>query len=253
MTPSRTNTAQGTDTEKSLQDDLPAHPRAFAKVKEMVGIPADAELIDHAENVGLQKRKADAVFNFGDNHPLLRVSVKSFSKGAGYNQIERKSLASFCKVNRIAKKDEEFLQQIILRKAKAKKGKRTHLVQHGEEERVKQIFSQIEVGASSLLGQDHPQIFAIYSREIKKWHLYDMQKQVLPVIRQRDISFTPVGRNVRFGIYVDFKRKGSKKGEDKISGGRPFTDIRHRSNDVQIMIRSKRFFNEIEPLAYIAL
>jgi len=253
MTPNRTNFVQGTNIELLLQNSLPDHPRAFVKIKEAAGIPADVPLIDNGENIGLRKRKADAVFNFGEGYPLLRVSIKSFSATGGYNHIERKGLEAFCRDYRISKADYEFLSKLFLRKAAAEKGRRTHLVKRDEEERVRRIFQPVEVGASSLLGRDNPQIFAIFSIELNRWHLYDIQRQVLPLIRQRAITFTIQGKNVGFGDYIVLQRKGSKQGEQSISGGRPHTDIKHRSNDVQIKMRIERFFNEIKPLAFYQL
>ncbi|MXZ44208.1 MAG: hypothetical protein F4Z01_04415 [Gammaproteobacteria bacterium] len=249
--PNKTNTRQGINIEELLQNSLPQHPRAFKKVKEAVGIPNRAQPIKDAENIGLKKRKTDAVFKFGDEYPLLRVSVKSFSKDAGYNHVERKSLSAFCRDYRISVPDQKFLETLFLRKAAAEKGRRTHLVNYDEQGRVREIFDDLEVGATSLLGRDHPQIFAIYSIERSRWHLYDIPKQVLPVIRQHTVTFTQIGRNIEFGDYIVLQRKGSAKGEH--SGGHPITDIRHRANDVQVKMRTRNFFNEIKPLCFFEL
>lgn len=251
MTPNRTNTRQGINIEELLRNSLPAHQRAFNKVKQSAGIPTTATLTEESDNVGLRKRKTDVVFNFGNKYPRLRASVKSFSKGAGYNQLERKSLANFCRDNRILADDHKFLEILFLRKAKAEKWKRTKLVEQGEKERVRQIFSEIEPGATALLGLDHPQIFAVFSIERNRWHLYDMQSQVLPAIRQINVTFTSTSSNIQLGDYIVLQRKGSAGGEH--SGGHPVTDIRHRANDVQMKIRLRRFFDKINPLAFIQL
>ena len=207
--------------------------------------------IQDGYNVGRKKRKTDAVFQFGDKYPILRVSVKSFSKSGGYNHVERKSLSTFCREYQISVSDQEFLKTLFLRKAVAAKGKHTHLVEQDEQSRVHEIFKHLEVGATALLGRDHPQIFAIYSIERSRWHLYDIRKQVLPVIRQHTVTFTRIARNIEFGDYIVLQRKGSQAGEH--SKGFPITDIRHRANDVQIKIRLRKFFNTIEPLCFFEL
>ena len=235
-----------------MRNSLPHHPRAFNKVKRVAGIPDSASLSnEESDNVGLYKRKTDVVFNFGEEYPLLRITVKSFSPTAGYNHIGRKALSVFCAENRIKASDHKFLESLFLRKAKAPRGRRTHLVEVGEQDRVRQIFNHTEAGASALLGADHPQIFAVYCIEKSTWHLYDIQKQVLPIIRQSTITFTTTGRNIVLGDYIVLQRKGSQAGEH--SGGHPITDIRHRANDVQVKMRVKRFFDEVEPLAYFVL
>ena len=186
--PNKTNTRQGINIEELLQNSLPHHPRAFGKVKEAIGVPMSVRPIQDGYNVGRKKRKTDAVFQFGDKYPILRVSVKSFSKSGGYNHVERKSLSTFCREYQISVSDQEFLKTLFLRKAVAAKGKHTHLVEQDEQSRVHEIFKHLEVGATALLGRDHPQIFAIYSIERSRWHLYDIRKQVLPVIRQHTVT-----------------------------------------------------------------
>ena len=77
---------------------------------------------------------------------------------------------------------------------------------------MRQIFHHIEAGATALLGRDHPQIFAIYSIEFSRWHLYDIPTQVLPVIRQSAVTFTTTGRNVVFLRLHRFTEKRKSSG-----------------------------------------
>lgn len=252
MTPNKTNLAQGTNIEILLGNVLPNHPKAFAQVKAMAGIDDKAKVVKAAENIGQNKRKTDMTFDFGEDYPPLRISVKSFKGGAGYNHLMRKSLPAFCRDNRIKKADEEFLTKCFLRKAEAFHGRGTPLIDGGEEkDRVREIFANLEIAASSLLGADHPQVLAIFSIAINKWHFYDIQRQVLPLIRQSYIAFTVTSSNIMLGDYIVLQRKGSASGEN--SGGHPVTDIRHRANDVQIKMKVNRFFDEVKPAATIKL
>ena len=260
--PNRTNTTQGTNIETMLHHVLLDHPRAFGKIKAVAGIPAQADPVKDADNIGMRKRKTDIVFAFGGDYPLLRISVKSFKKAAGYNHLERKSLDKFCTDNRLRAADAKMLHDMFIRKAvegKAAKAKDksaskkiTPLVYPSERDDVRRMFANVEVGASAFLGSDHPQILAVFRIDDNRWHFYDMQNQVLPNTRQSHIGFTARGgANIQLGDYILLQRKGSEKGEH--SYGLPISDIRHRSNDVQIKFRLKAFFDEIEPLAYIQL
>ena len=118
-----------------------------------------------------------------------------------------------------------------------------------ERERIGKIFSNIEPALSSLLGHDHPQILALYSVNQSKFHFYDMNKQVLPLVRVAEIRFTAIAANIAIGDYIVLQRKGSAKGE----AGNDIGDILHRANNIQIKMKVKRFFNDVEPISWYQL
>ena len=234
MTPNYRNTSQGTNVEHLFANSIETHTRAFQAIKNATGI-TDREV--SIAVVGGRHRKADVVMTFS-NSPQLRCSVKSFTH-AGYNHLERRRLPDFCNRNQIVKADQEFLESLFLRKEQG--GRNVLLVMPNERERVQRIFSEVEVGLSAVMGNDHPQILVLFSVSISKFHIYDMNKQVVPLIRNVQIGFTPRSSNIEIGDYIVVQRKGSSKE----AGG--------RANDVQVKMKVGKFFSEIEPLCWYQL
>jgi len=248
MAANRTNTVQGRNVEHLFANSVADHPRAFNAMIKSVGIPQDATYLE-GEVVGGRHRKADVILHFAESlrtismHPSerrlqLRCSVKSFT-GAGYNHIERRRLSEFCSRNQIVKADEDFLETLIKRKSLDPRN--TALVLPGEREKVRQIFSPIEVGMSALIGNDHPQILVLFSIEQSRFHIYNMAQSVEPHIRSSNIGFTPRSSNIKIGEYIVVQRKGSSKE----AGG--------RADDIQIKMLVRKFFDEITPTCYYQL
>ncbi len=249
----RTNTTQGQNVEKWLADSLLSQRACFNEIKNSLGMPRSARSKGSPEVIGSkQKRKADVVCNFEGDYPPLRITVKSFRGKFGYNQIERRNIGEFCRRHQIPAKDRAFLERIFLRKAKAAEGRNTLLVEDSERDRVREIFRGCEIGISSLAGHDHPEIIAIFSMEKSKYHFYDVKKQVINLLKCKEVSFSPRSANIEFGKYIVLQRKGSAKGEQG-SGRWKVTDIGHGANHVQIKMRTKKFFEEIGPIAYYSL
>lgn len=238
------NTNQGTSIEHLFANSITYHPKCFDLIKKACGIPKKAELIKDMEVIGATKRKTDVEGDFGNSHPLLRVSIKSFTS-AGYNHLERRGLRRFCAASQIKKADCVFLEKIIIRKAL----KGGDLVYQNERNKVRKIFSRLEVGASAIKGNDHPQILALFSVNTNRWHCYDIDRQIIPAIRQTNIGFTPRSGNIELCEYIVLQRNGSQQGEKGID----LSSIEHRANDVQLKIRVKKLFNEIEPMAWYQL
>ncbi len=245
----QSNTYQGINVEHLFANSIFDHPDAWNRILESIGyneaIGATTPII---EVVGGSKRKTDVVIDFKNDRDLapIRVSIKSFSD-AGYNHIERRPLPDFCQRNQISKPYYNFLEHLWLRKAK--NSKTAKLVEQNEEAQVRNIFRAIEPGISAVLGNDYPQILALYSNDLRKWHLYNMDKQVTPLIRTKVISFTARSSNIQIGDYVVIQRKGSAAGE---SGTDP-NHISHGSNHVQIKMWVKKFFDRVEPVSWYQL
>ena len=234
MTPNYANMTQGANVEHLFANSIETHSLTFKVIRKALGITEGKPKI---KVVGGRHRKADVVMTFKDA-TQLRCSVKSFT-GSGYNHIERRKLDEFCRRNQILKPDQAFLEKLFLRKGKDTRN--TQLVMAEEREQVRRIFSEVEVGVSALIGNDHPQILVLFSVGISKFHIYDMDKQVIPLVRGTHIGFTPRSSNVEIGDYIVLQRKGSAKEK----GG--------RDNDVQMKMKVGKFFNEIEPLCWYQL
>ncbi len=243
----KSNTQEGSNVEHLFANSIQDHSSTFNAIKLSLDISQSAK-VKSIDVVGDRKRKADVEIIFeNDKIPPIRVNIKSF-KGVGYNHIERRRLDEFCKRNQISKSDTDFLIELWLRKARSNNSHRK-LVDDSERDRVRKIFSGIEPAASALLGNDHPQILALFNVLESKWHIYNLNKQVLPLIRQCTVGFTSKSANITIGEYIVIQRKGSSRGE---SGSDPFT-ITHGSNNAQIKMRVKNFFYKVKPIAWYQL
>ena len=250
MIADRNNFEKGNKIETLLTKILEQEPSCIDALKLAAGMADDVKFTS-AEKIGGKKRKADVVVYFGESS--VKVSVKSFNQKPGYNQIERTSIEDFCKRNRISKEGQNFLTKAILRKAQAKNRDGFNLINEDEWDFVRQMLKDTSVGEASLMGMDHPDILAIYSGIHKRFHFYDMRRDVMPLVKQNKISFTKRGGNIVIGKYIVIQRKGSQAGEQGISGDRTVDDPKHKSNDVQIKMRLFDFFNEVNPIASLQL
>ncbi len=245
----KSNTHQGTNVEHLFANSILDHPVALNNILESIGYDEAIGKTPAIDVIGGAQRKTDVVIDFGDTIELapVRVTIKSFSD-AGYNQIGRQKLPAFCARNQISNTDQKFLEKLILRKAEAEDSRKALFVQPGEQARIKKIFTSIEPGISAIRGNDYPQILALYSVDLRKWHLYNICQQVEPLISGRTISFTAPGGNIQFGDYVAIQRKAGDT-SNKFS----IDDIRHPANDVQIKMWVKKFFDNVEPVSWYQL
>ncbi len=185
----KTNTNQGTNVEHLFANSILDHPKAFSKILNalhMNGLATGAEVVIEPKVIGNAHRKTDVEINVGSDIPAIRINIKSFGT-TGYNHVERRSLLDFCRRNQISTEDHEFLKKIWLRKASYSK---RQLIDRSERERIKKIFSPVSPGESALLGNDHPQILALYRKEESRFNIYDMATQVMPLLRGKLFSST---------------------------------------------------------------
>ncbi len=243
----QSNTHQGTNVEHLFANSILDHPNAWNSILTSIGYGAAIGMTPTIEVIGTNRRKTDVVIDFGNNSKLapVRVTIKSFTKG-GFNQIGRQKLSGFCERNLISSSDQEFLKELILRKAKNSKD--GNLVEQNEQARVRKIFTGIEPGITSLLGSDHPQILALYSVDLGRWHLYNISRQVEPLIRSQGITFGSRNSNIDIGDYVAIQRKAGDKRNNM-----SLDNIDHPANNVQIKMRVKKFFNNVVPVSWYQL
>ena len=92
-------------------------------------------------------------------------------------------------------------------------------------------------------------LWVYYSVEKNCFHLYNINEQVLPLIRNQNVSFTSRSSNIQIGDYIVFQRKGSEKGEN----GHDINSIEHGANHIQIKMKVKNFFNSVKPVSSYSL
>lgn len=208
-------------------------------MRKLLGGYYSQAVVDTVEDVRRLRQKSYLEVKFTTEHSALRINVKTFEAEGTPNHLERRNHSDFCRRNQMLAEDKKFLQKIWLRKAAG--DRRQPLVDSStERSRIIKIFSSIEPGVSALCGYDHPQVLALYNNRRECWHIYDMACQVLPLVRAKQISFSP-GGNIDIGEYIMIQRKGPDRGNS-------LDDIEHRSNDVQVKMRVERFYNEVKPL-----
>lgn len=239
------NTVQGTINEHLFANSIFDHQEAWGAILDSIGCGNLKNVAAKAQIIGGNKRKGDVEINFESQAAPIRATVKSFN--VGYNHLERRNLRVFCERNQISKADADFLEKIWLRKAR--NSGQGLLVEDNERARVKRIFEPIEPGVSAVLGNDHPQIMVLFHTPSSKFYLYNVQTQVLPLIRGQEVGFTSKSSNIELGSYIVVQRKGSMQGE---SGTDPY-HIDHGSNHVQIKMKVGTFIRKVAPVTWYQL
>ncbi len=237
----RTNPTQGRRVKDLFAQSIANQPAILNSILQTLGYPASAG-IKSIDTVNDNTRKTDVVIYFNDVLKLspIRFNIKSFTDSDS-NQIGRRGFPDFCHRSKILPPHDSFLQGLWLRKAAGTRA--TLLVEEADKPHVISIFKNIEPGILELRGNDHPQIFVLYSINSKTFNLYNMDSQVIPEVRTNFIGFTARNSNIRIGNYIDIERHGAEGGVNHP------TDINHASNDVQIKMHVKTFFNSVAPIA----
>ena len=240
----KTNPIQGKHVKDLFAESILKQSDVLSAILESLGYDLPADIRFNVAIVSDNTRKTDVVIYFNDVHKLnpIRFNIKSFTDSDS-NQIGRRGFPDFCHRSKISTPDCNFLEGLWLRKAGGTRA--SLLVKEDEKPRVASIFKNIEPGISELRGNDHPQVFVLYSINAKKFNLYNMDRQVVPQVRTNFIGFTKGNSNIRIGNYIDIERHGAEGGENNA------ININHASNDVQIKMHVKTFFEnrEIVPIA----
>lgn len=194
-------------------------------------------------HVSTNNEKASVKIELVTNHTPLRVKIKTFKSSYADNHLERRKHRDFCDQNGL-QHGRDLLEDLWLRKAADTD---RHLVDKKHElSRIARMFAPIDFG-KTLCGKDKPQVLALYNGTEKHWHLYDMKKDVLPLVQKQSIGTTPRG-NIQIGKYIVVQRRGSEGVK-----GTSHTDIDHCSNGFAVKLKVKKFYNEVEPLVKTAL
>ena len=238
----QTNPQEGKNVKHLFAESIANQPDAWNNILKSIGYDKAIGAKIDIEVATVRYRKTGVAIHFKDNCglPSVRFNIKSFSDSDS-SHLERHSLPAFCKEYAISTPDYNFLEELWLRKAK--NSKTGLLIKEDEKPRITKIFKIKEPGISAFLGCDHPQILALYSKKLKKFHLYNMSEQVTPLIRTHFTNFTKRASNIQIGDYVFVQRHGAERGENDS------TDINHGSNHVQIKMRVKKFFDRVEPIS----
>lgn len=226
------NTREGQEIKKLFLANIRDFPGVIGSMMAALEIPCTARLVD----VSLcceQRSKTDVVIGFETPKGELRVDIHSFAS-SGYNQLDRHSVKRFCEMTGASPEDRAFLEALVRRKAANPNGL---LVPPESREQAREMFQRIDVVGPTLLGDDRPNILALYSRAEKEFRIYGMDRQVLPHMQDAPISFSSPGGNIEIGNYLVVQRKGSD--------GKGQTD---RANDIQVKMRTGHFYRDIVPL-----
>ncbi len=190
------------------------------------------------------KEKASVKIEFDTHHKPLRVKIKTFKGDYADNHLERCKHREFCRRNNLLD-SHKFLKALWLYKAVNPRGR--DIVRPDNLQRIARLFVPINLGETALCGKDQPQILALYNGLENHWHLYDINRDVLPLVSKQPINRTKLG-NIQIGEYVSIQRRG-REGEL----GTSYTDIDHPSNSVQVKLNVKKFYNEVQPTVKTAL
>lgn len=189
-----------------------------------------------AYSTGTDAGKSDVVLKFSDGR-TLSANIKAFK--AGFNQITRLKIASFC--NQF---DRPHLIQMFEEAVVRVAGKRGRFIQETDEQRV---FSALNPIAKSILQfslsrLENPELLVLFDRTANKMLIYDLSS-ILKII-DCEIGFSKRGV-IKIGKHFTIQRKG---GNGVHSAHIEKTSLEHPGNNLQVKMNVKTFVGEYTPL-----
>lgn len=108
------NAYAGRNIESLIKNSIVDQPTVIKRLKDRFAIQGD---LDNTAGGGIYGDKSDVRINFTCGH-YIDANVKSFKDIAGFNQLARTTVSSFCKKFDLNSKEKEELEDIIVAKSK---------------------------------------------------------------------------------------------------------------------------------------
>jgi hypothetical protein len=224
------NAAIGTDTERLFKNSIGRHTNVIAAIKSHFEINGE---FAKAYKTGSDAGKSDVIIAFNDNR-RLSANVKAFA--AGFNQLTRTTIASFCTEFNLRN-----LQANLEAGAIRKAGKTGRFIDTADEAAIIAAFQPIakRIVHYSLAHLENPEILVLFDRNTNRMHLYDMAD----VLRNLSYTVTITGRGtIKIGDYITVQRKGGNGVKfNHISK----TSLAHPGNNLQVKMKVREFVEEM--------
>lgn len=159
------NAAIGTDAERLFKNSVGRHPNVIYAIKSRFGINGN---FARAYKTGSDAGRSDVIVAFDDNR-RLSANVKAFA--AGFNQLTRATIATFCNEFNLGS-----LRSGIEAGAIRKAGKTGRFIDAADELTIIAAFQPIvqRIGHFSLARLENPELLVLIDRNANRMHLDDM-------------------------------------------------------------------------------
>jgi hypothetical protein len=185
---------------------------------------------------GTDSGKSDVILKFSDG-TTLSANIKAFK--AGFNQVARASMSTFCERFEIP-----GLRPVFEEGALRVASKSGRFILESDETLVKTGLEPIakRIVHRSIAGNENPELLVLFDRGASKMIIYDMAA----LLEDLDYEVTFSGRGViKIGKYFSIQRKG---GNGVHSIHIPKTSLEHPGNGLQVKLDIRRFVTEVPPI-----
>jgi hypothetical protein len=227
----------GVNTELLFKNSIGKNLVALAAIKAHFGIRGN---FARAYKTGSDAGKSDVIVAFDDQN-RKSANVKAFA--AGFNQLTRTTIPSFCTQFGL-----QLLQETLEQGAVRKAGKTGKFIEDADNETVRQAFEPLaqRIVHYALANLENPELLVLYDRKANKMNLYDMA-EVLDSL-DYTVTITPRG-TVKIGDYITVQRKG---GNGVKYNHIAKTDLSHPGNNLQVKMKVREFVRDVAPIVSYA-
>jgi hypothetical protein len=214
-----TNPEIGSATERLFKNTIRNKPDVIERLREYFNIEGQ---FAHSYLTGTDSGKSDVILRFTDGRSLS-ANVKAYS--AGFNQLTRLKIASFCDEFEL-----QHLRKIFEDGALRVSRKEGRFISSDDEAEITNTIGPLakQIVHFSIARLENPELFVLYNRKTSTMHLFDM-REILANL-DYSVSVTPRGV-IRIGEFVTIQRKG---GNGVKFAHVPKTSLAHPGNDLQI-------------------
>jgi hypothetical protein len=219
------NAIIGMAVERLFKNSIGNQPDVINALKRHFAIQGD---FGRAFSTGTDAGKSDVIVRFTD--ATLSANIKAYK--AGFNQLTRLTIASFCTEFGLANLHRTF-EEGAIRVA----GKQGRFILAEDENRVIAAIAPLarRIVHFSLSRLENPELLVLYNRTTSLMHLYDMQE----LLDNLDYDVTISARGIiRIGTFITIQRKG---GNGVHSLHIEKTALNHPGNNLQVKMKVKEF------------
>jgi hypothetical protein len=223
----------GMDVERLFKNSIGRHPAVLNKLKHHFGIKGEYA---KSFSTGTDAGKSDVIVRFTDG-TSLSANIKAYK--AGFNQLTRTTIASFCKEFGVG-----HLQSVFEQGALRVAGRLGRFILPSDETEIIAAIAPLAraIVHFSLARNENPELLVLYNRATNTMNLYDMKD----ILENLDYKLTISGRGViKIGKYITIQRKG---GNGVHSIHIPKTSLAHPGNNLQVKMKVGTFVSETTPI-----
>ncbi len=227
------NAAIGSATERLFKNTIRNHPDVLTAIREHFNIDGN---FARAFKTGTDAGKSDVIVAF-DNQRRISANVKAFA--AGFNQLTRTTIGSFCDQFGLGN-----LRPTLEAGAIRKAGKTGRFINEVDEAAVLAAIGPLaqRIVHYALSNLENPELLVLHDRGANRMHLYDMAA----VLRNLGYATTISARGtIKIGDYVTIQRKG---GNGVKFNHIAKTSLLHPGNNLQVKMKVKTFVQNFAPI-----